>query len=93
MHMPCSSDVLLVDYVSCLITDYAEDENFLFIATVCKQWRRSWGQRPLKTNAITTSTSESQLKESVESDVSVYRLCSHSATLARTDLIIKGMPR
>lgn len=87
MHVPSSSDVLLVDGVSVIIIDYAEDEKIIFIATVCKQWRRSWGQRPLKTNAITTSTSESHLKESVESDVSLYRLCSYSAALERKYLI------
>ena len=80
--------ILLVDRVSVHIVDFAEDENFLFIGTVCKTWRLSWGQRPARTNPITASTTVLQLEESVENEVSLYHLCSHSAALGRTDLIM-----
>lgn len=88
MHSFSSADdILLVDNVSVHIIDFAEDENFVFIATVCKPWRRSWGLKPAKTKPITASTSVPQLEEAVKSDVSLYRLCSLSVALGRTDLL------
>lgn len=82
-----SSDILQVGAVSMEIVDFLETENFLFVATVCRQWRNSWGRRPSKTNPITSFTGISQLTEAVKSGVSLYHLCSKSVALGRTDLL------
>ena len=84
------SKVLLVDRVSACIIDFSEAENFLFLALVCRQWLRSWGERVRETRPITASRTIAQLCEASENDLPLYDLCSRSAALRRRDLLYYG---
>ncbi len=80
------TDILECELVADCITEYAAKGNFLYFGPVCKQWRKSWGERPQKTAMITTSTSILQLKEAGLNGIPLYNLCSMSSALGRLDL-------
>lgn len=77
-----------VDVISCL-ADFVDDNQYLFFASVCKNWRSAWQQqRPKITKAVTRHASMSQLIFAFVHGLSLSsRVCAQAAGLGKLDLL------
>lgn len=70
------------------LSEFVNDQQFLFFALVCSSWRRAWRERPTATKAVTLDTSVAQLSYSVECGLNpVDKICWLSARYGRLDLL------
>lgn len=70
------------------LSEFVDDNQFIFFALVCSSWRQSWRKRPTVTKAVTVDTSVPQLSYSIEyglrRDAGIY---SKVARNGRLDLL------
>lgn len=84
MLNPLTSNKIVVNH----LMEYADHNQYLFFATVCKGWSRSWGGRPATTRAVSTGTSVSQLSYSFDCGLRRTKgVCETATKLGRLDLL------
>ncbi|CAM9904922.1 unnamed protein product, partial [Ectocarpus fasciculatus] len=67
---------------------FADHTQYLFFATVCRGWSRTWGERPAVTRAVSNGTSVSQLSYSFGCGLPRTKgICETATRLGRLDLL------
>lgn len=70
------------------VAGFVKDTEYLFFASVCRRWKRIWGQRPTSTKAVTPSTSVAQLSYSFECGLGrTPVICTTTIEIGRLDLL------
>ncbi len=75
--------------VTSLLAALVGDNQYLFVAPVCKRWRDAWRERPAATRAVTAHSSVSQLAYSFETGLPrIAKVSEAAARLGRLDLLL-----
>lgn len=75
--------------VTSLLATLVGDNQYLFVASVCKGWHAAWGQRPAATRAVTAHSSVSQLVYGFETGLrKSAKVPEAAARLGRLDLLM-----
>ncbi|CAB1099915.1 unnamed protein product [Ectocarpus sp. CCAP 1310/34] len=82
MLNPLTSNNTVVNH----LMEYADHNQYVFLATVCMGWSRACGGRPAVTRAVTTRTLVSQLSYSLHCSLPGTKgICATAAKLGRLD--------
>lgn len=76
------------------VAEFVQDNQYLFFASVSKDWRSRWGQRPKVTRAVSADTSVVQLRYSFDCGLQrSQRVSEAAARLGKMDLLLSARAR